>query len=74
MVDSMRTLAKDGISACPEGAATLAGLRELVKDGRIDSTDTVVLYNTGTALKYLDILEKKRLPVLAQDAETIPDM
>jgi threonine synthase len=74
MLDAMRRIAKDGISAYPEGATTLVALRDLVNDGTIDTSDTVVLYNTGTALKYLDIVEKKTFPVLAQHAENIPDL
>lgn len=74
MLDAMHRIAKDGISACPEGAATLVALHELVQDGTIDRSDTVVLYNTGTALKYLDLLEKKTLPILPREAETIPGL
>jgi threonine synthase len=39
----------EGISACLEGAATLAGLRRLYDDGTITSEDRVVLVNTGSA-------------------------
>jgi hypothetical protein len=28
----------------------------LVEDGRMRATDTVVVFNTGGALKYLDVL------------------
>lgn len=38
----------EGISACLEGAATLAGLRRLYDDGTIVSEDRVVLVNTGS--------------------------
>jgi threonine synthase len=74
MLDAMRQIAKDGISACPEGAATVPALRDLVHDGTIDTNDTVVLYNTGTALKYLGLFEKRTLPVLKADAEIMPTM
>ena len=39
----------EGISACLEGAATLAGLRCLYDDGVITTDDRVVLVNTGSA-------------------------
>jgi len=39
----------EGIDACLEGAATLAGLRRLYDDGSIRSDDRVVLVNTGAA-------------------------
>lgn len=41
--------ALEGIDACLEGAATLAGLRRLYDDGVITSEDRVVLVNTGCA-------------------------
>ena len=49
--------AAEGILPCPEGTATLCGLRELVSQGLVGSDDTVVLLNTGSGLKYLDLLE-----------------
>ncbi len=39
----------EGISACLEGAATLAGLRRLYDEGTITTQETVVLVNTGSA-------------------------
>jgi threonine synthase len=39
----------EGIDACLEGAATLAGLRRLYDDGTITSDDRVVLVNTGAS-------------------------
>jgi threonine synthase len=45
----------EGIFACPEGGATLAAAHELVASGSIASDDRVVLFNTGTGLKYPDI-------------------
>ena len=57
MVRDMRTLgAKEGISAAPEGGAALYALRVLLQDGRVKPSDTVVVFNTGGALKYLDVL------------------
>ena len=57
MVRDMRTLgSQEGISAAPEGGAALHALRMLIRDGRVKSTDTVVVFNTGGALKYLDVL------------------
>ncbi len=37
----------EGILTCPEGAATVAALEELVGNGTIKSSDQVVLFNTG---------------------------
>jgi threonine synthase len=46
----------EGVSAAPEGGAALGAIRRLVADGRMKTQDTVVLFNTGGALKYLDVL------------------
>jgi threonine synthase len=57
MIDGMLELGStEGISAAPEGGAALAAIRMLVAAGSIRSTDRVVLFNTGGALKYLDAL------------------
>ena len=54
---AVRSLAKEGVLACPEGAATMAGYRRLMEDGAIDKGERVLLYNTGTGLKYLNLFE-----------------
>jgi threonine synthase len=41
-----------GIFACPEGGATLAAFQHLRSQGWIDDDETVVLFNTGSGLKY----------------------
>ncbi|MSO30316.1 MAG: threonine synthase [Acidobacteria bacterium] len=46
----------EGISAAPEGGAALAALARLVAGGQIKPHESVVLFNTGGALKYLDVL------------------
>lgn len=57
MVADMRQLgAKEGISAAPEGGAALTALKALLKRGAVKPTETVVVFNTGGALKYLDVL------------------
>jgi threonine synthase len=43
---------EEAVDACPEGGATLAGLRELERAGRIRPTDSVVLFNTGAGWLY----------------------
>src|SRR5262245_22769753 len=57
MVAAMKELGSyEGISAAPEGGAALQALKVLLADGRAKPTDSVVLFNTGGALKYLDVL------------------
>jgi threonine synthase len=41
-----------GIFACPEGGATLAAFQHLRREGWIGDDETVVLFNTGSGLKY----------------------
>ncbi|HEX9111990.1 MAG TPA: threonine synthase [Terriglobales bacterium] len=50
----------EGVFACPEGAASLVAYRKLRASGFLRAEDTVVLFNTGTAYKYLDMMEAKR--------------
>lgn len=58
MVPGMKDLGRfEGISAAPEGGAALHALRVLQQQGRITAKDRVVVFNTGGALKYLDVLE-----------------
>jgi threonine synthase len=57
MVRGMRDLgSREGISAAPESGAGLHAIKLLLRDGRMKRTDTVVLFNTGGALKYIDVL------------------
>src|SRR5215831_11946805 len=44
----------EGVFAAPEGAATLPALRTLLTNGQIGRDERVVLFNTGSGLKYLD--------------------
>jgi len=46
----------EGVSAAPEGGAALAAVRLLVQRRTIRPTESVVLFNTGGALKYLEAL------------------
>jgi threonine synthase len=57
MVRGMRNLgSKEGISAAPEGGAALHAVRVLLERGQLKPSDTIVVFNTGGALKYLDAL------------------
>jgi threonine synthase len=57
MIDGMLEIGRtEGVSAAPEGGAALAAITRLVADKMIRRDDTVVLFNTGGALKYLDVL------------------
>jgi threonine synthase len=43
----------EGIFAAPEGAATLAALEQLLQQGWVRPHERIVLFNTGSGLKYL---------------------
>jgi threonine synthase len=43
----------EGIFTAPEAAATLAALENLVEDNWVSSDERIVLFNTGTGLKYI---------------------
>ena len=47
----------EGIFVCPEGAATAAALSKLLHDNTISPDETVLLLNTGSGLKYLDVVK-----------------
>lgn len=57
MIACMREMGRlEGISAAPEGGAALHAIKVLIAQGRIQPHEKVVLFNTGGALKYLDVL------------------
>ena len=46
--------AAEGIFCAPEGAACLPALRNLLDDGSVRSDERVVLFNTGSGVKYVE--------------------
>jgi threonine synthase len=59
LLDGMRRLARaEGIAACPEGGACVAAIAALRHRGAIAPDEEVVLFNTGTGLKYLEVLRR----------------
>jgi threonine synthase len=63
--------AAEGMLVCPEGAAALAAASKLRRDGWIRDTEEVVVFNTGTGLKYAEFLQgaaPRRL-----DGNALPD-
>lgn len=65
---AIRLLAStEGLFAAPEGAATLAGLRRLLDAGIVEPSERILLFNTGSGLKYPEWFEPQ-LPVLEPDA------
>ena len=55
ILEAQKHLAKmEGIFAAPEGAATLAALKVLIQQNWVQPDERIVLFNTGSGLKYLD--------------------
>jgi len=70
IISSMKTFLKIGAYACPEAAATLAALNKLEKEDVLDPEERTLLYLTGSAMKYFDVMEIERnaIPILSKDA------
>jgi threonine synthase len=51
-----------GLFACPEGAATLAAFQQLRAQGWIGEDERVVLFNTGSGLKYAHLWDARPIP------------
>src|SRR5947209_5732408 len=67
IMDALKECAsKDGVFAAPEGAASLAAYKLLLEQNFLKSSDTVVLFNTGSGLKYIDVVEKALEPTRLQ--------
>jgi threonine synthase len=50
--------AAEGIFCAPEGAACLPALKQLISDGGVKSDERVVLFNTGSGVKYLETFSR----------------
>jgi len=46
----------EGLFICPEGAATAVALEKLVAEGTVSKGERALLLNTGSGLKYLDVI------------------
>jgi threonine synthase len=58
IMDGVGDIARnEGLFVCPEGAATFAALKKLVNDGKVDKNEKVVLFNTGSGLKYTELFQ-----------------
>jgi threonine synthase len=57
IVDGVREAsAQEGLFMAPEGGACVAALRKLRSSGHVSADDVVVVFNTGTGLKYTDTM------------------
>lgn len=66
MIESVYECARaEGIFPSLEGAAAMVGLDRLMASGFLGPSQTVVVFNTGTGLKYLDVVASE-MELLAQ--------
>ncbi|MFL6529834.1 MAG: pyridoxal-phosphate dependent enzyme, partial [Chthoniobacterales bacterium] len=49
--------ATEGLFVAPEGAACFAALQPLLDQGKITRDERIVIFNTGSGIKYLDCYE-----------------
>lgn len=73
LADMALACATEGLSLCPESAACLGVLRSALGDGRICRDETIVLFNTGAAQKYVEAMavDLPRLQRAAIDWESL---
>jgi threonine synthase len=68
IAEAQRLLARsEGLFAAPEGAAAVAGLSRLIQENRVGLDERIVVFNTGSGLKYPEWFADE-LPVLEADA------
>ncbi len=72
ILDAMRELARlEGLFLCPEGAATLAAFTHLAATGFLHPGERVVLFNTGSGLKYSNLVRGEFPIIDPADTATI---
>jgi threonine synthase len=58
LVESVREIGKlEGLFCAPEGAACLPALREMISQNLVGENETVVIFNTGAGVKYLECFD-----------------
>jgi threonine synthase len=68
IVEWMRTaMSLEGVSLCPESAVCLDALEQLVQQGKVRRDEQVVVFNTGAAQKYPEVVQL-RLPRLDRNS------
>jgi threonine synthase len=72
MLDAGIELAStEGMFAAPEGAACIAGLKQLLASGFLKADDRIAVYNTGSGLKYLEAYSTRYPRIPGGDADKL---
>lgn len=56
--DAREIGASEGIFAAPEGGALLSALKKMLETGEIDKDERIILFNTGSGIKYLEAFDQ----------------
>ncbi len=73
ILEAMRLVARtEGLFMCPEGAACVAAVSSMISDGLLNPSDEIMIINTGTGLKYSEVVDVD-LPVLEVEGDIIID-
>ncbi|MFB0514258.1 MAG: threonine synthase, partial [Candidatus Bathyarchaeia archaeon] len=70
IISSMKDFFKMGVYACPEAASTLAALNRIENEGIFNPDEKILLYLTGNAMKYFDLMEIKRNEIALLNRES----
>ncbi len=57
VADAVEIGSSEGIFAAPEGGACLTALKFLLENGEVKPDERIVLFNTGSGIKYLEAFE-----------------
>jgi threonine synthase len=58
LVEWMRLACEtEGVALCPESAACIGGVIEAIENGRLDPAASIVIFNTGAAQKYVEVID-----------------
>jgi threonine synthase len=60
MISATRAVgSSEGLFVAPEGAACFAALRTLIASGQISPRERIIVFNTGSGIKYLECFERE---------------
>src|SRR5260370_10941454 len=62
----------EGIFAAPEGAASLVAYQKLRARNFLTENDVTVLFNTGSGIKYVDVIAAAQEDAAKKDAQKSP--
>jgi threonine synthase len=68
---ALQMSACEGVYAAPEGGACVPAVRRLLQSGFLKPDDTILLYNTGSGLKYPEAFSTRFPRLLAEEADKL---